>query len=87
MAIDYFPNIILVGDINIDLIRVPNAQLQNCLSLFTLTNNKTETKRTIGQSSTLRDPILVTDPCSVFDSGVIYQLMVKLVITRLLMCH
>ena len=71
MAIDYCPNIILVGDININFIHMPNAQLQDCLSLFNLTNVITEPTRTIGQSSTLIDPILVTDPCRVLDSGVI----------------
>ena len=71
MAIDYCPNIILVGDINIDFIYMPNAQLQGCLSLFNLINVITEPTRTIGQSSTLIDPILVTDSCSVLDSGVI----------------
>ena len=71
MAIDYCPNIILVGDINIDFIHMPNAQLQDCLSLFNLTNVITEPTRTIGQSSTLIDPILVTDSCRVLDSGVI----------------
>ena len=41
------------------------------MSLFNLTNVITEPTRTIGQSSTLIDPILVTDSCSVLDSGVI----------------
>ncbi|MEW8546228.1 MAG: endonuclease/exonuclease/phosphatase family protein, partial [Candidatus Thiodiazotropha sp.] len=71
MAIDYCPNIILVGDINIDFIHMSNAQLQDCLSLFNLTNVITEPTRIVGQSSTLIDPILVTDACSVLDSGVI----------------
>ena len=71
MAIDYCPNIILVGDINIDFIHMPNAQLQDCLSLFNLTNVITEPTRTIGQSSTLIDPILITYSCRVLDSGVI----------------
>ena len=50
---------------------MPNAQLQDCLSLFNLTNVITEPTRTIGMSSTLIDPILVTDSCSVLDAGVI----------------
>ena len=57
MAIDNCPNIILVGDINIDFIHMLNAQLQDCLSLFNLTNVITEPARTFGQSSTLIDPI------------------------------
>ena len=71
MAIDYCPNTILVGDMCIDFIRMVDAQLQDCLYLFNLTNVITEPTRTIGQSSALIAPILVTDSCSVLDPVVI----------------
>ena len=71
MALDYSSHIILTGDINIDFTNLTNVQLRDCLALFNLTNVIDEPTRITDYSSSLIDPILVSDACSVLDSGVI----------------
>ncbi|MEW8548488.1 MAG: reverse transcriptase family protein [Candidatus Thiodiazotropha sp.] len=68
-ALDYTQYVILTGDINIDFINLSNNQLRDCLSLFSLTNVITEPTRISANSTTLIDPVLVTDACCVLDSG------------------
>lgn len=70
-AMDYSDNVILVGDFNIDFLNLTNSQLRDCMSLFNLTNVIKEPTRTVGTSSTLIDPILVSDACFVHDAGTI----------------
>ena len=69
-ALDYTPFVKLTGDINIDFINFTNIQLRDCLSLFNLTNVIiNEPTRIAENSSTLIDPVLVSDACTVLDSG------------------
>ena len=68
-ALDYTPFVILTGDINIDFINFTNIQLRDCLSLFNLTNVINEPTRIAENSTTLIDPVLVSDACTVLDSG------------------
>lgn len=68
-ALDLTPYIVLVGDINIDFLNMQNTQLRDCLSLFNLTNVIEEPTRVTENSSTLIDPIIVSDNCKVLDSG------------------
>ena len=70
-ALDYTPHIILVGDINIDFNNLSNNLLKDCLSLFNFTNVIKEPTRVVLNTSSLIDPIIVSDTCSVLDSGVI----------------
>ena len=64
-ALDYTPNIILLGDINVDFINLSSTQILDCLTLFNLTNVIQEPTRIFGNSSTLIDPIIVSDACQV----------------------
>ena len=68
-ALDYTPFVILTGDINIDFINFTNIQLRDGLSLFNLTNVINEPTRIAENSTTLIDPVLVSDTCTVLDSG------------------
>ena len=70
-ALDYTPNIILLGDINVDFINLSNTQILDCPTLFNLTNVIQEPTRIFGNSSTLIDPIIVSDACQVLGSGTI----------------
>ena len=69
MALDYSPYVILTGDINIDFSNLTNFQLRDCISLFNLRNVITEPTRVTANSSTLIDPVIVSDACIVLDSG------------------
>ena len=71
LALDYSSDIILTGDINIDFTNLTNVQLRDCLALFNLTNVIDEPTKITDYSSSLIDPIPVSDACSVLDSGVI----------------
>ena len=71
MALDYSSHVILTGDINIDFTNLTNVQLRDCLALFDLTNVIDEPTRITDYSSSFIDPILVSDACSVLNSGVI----------------
>ena len=70
-VLDYTPFVILTGDINIDLINFTNIQLRDCLSLFNLTNVINEPTRIAENSTTLIDPVLVSDACTVLVSGIL----------------
>ena len=70
-ALDYTLNIILLGDINVDFLNLRSPDVLDCLTLFNLTNVINEPTRTIGNSSTLIDPVIVSDACQVLDSGTI----------------
>ena len=67
-ALDYTPFVILTGDINIGFIIFINIQLRDCLSRFNLTNVINEPIRIAENSTTLMDPVLVSDACTVLDS-------------------
>ena len=69
MALDYTPYVILTGDINIDFSNLTNIQLRDCMSLFDLRNVISEPTRVAADSSTLIDPVIVSDACIVLDSG------------------
>ena len=69
MALDYTPYVILTGDINIDFSNMTNIQLRDCMSLFDLRNVISEPTRVAADSSTLIDPVIVSDACIVLDSG------------------
>lgn len=68
MALDYSPYVILTGDINIDFSNLTNFQLRDCISLFNLRNVITEPTRVTANSSTLIDPVIVSDACIVLYS-------------------
>ena len=70
-ALDYTPNVILLGDINVDFLNLSNYEILDCLTLFNLSNVIKEPTRVTGNSSTLIDPILVSDACRVLDAGTI----------------
>ena len=70
-ALDYTPNVILLGDINVDFLNLSNYEILDCLTLFNLSNVINEPTRVSGNSSTLIDPILVSDACRVLDAGTI----------------
>ena len=70
-ALDYSPFAILTGDINIDFTNLTNIQLRDCLSLFNLSNIIKEPTRVVGDSKTVIEPVIVSDACSVLDSGTI----------------
>ena len=70
-ALDFTPYAILAGDINIDFLTLTNVQLRDCLSLFSLTNVIKEPTRITSNSSTLIDPIIVSDTCIILNSGTI----------------
>ncbi|MCG8045972.1 MAG: endonuclease/exonuclease/phosphatase family protein, partial [Candidatus Thiodiazotropha endolucinida] len=69
IALDYTPHVILTGDINIDFINLTNSQLRDCLSIFNLRNVLNEPTRVNANSATLIDPVIVSDVCTVLDSG------------------
>ena len=70
-ALDYTPNVILLGDINVDFIKLTNKRMRDCLAIFNLPNVIKEPTRISVNSSTLIDPIIVSDACQVCDSGTI----------------
>ena len=69
MTLDYSPYVILTCDINIDFSNLTNFQLRDCISLFNLRNVITDPTRVTANSSTLIDPVIVSDACIVLDSG------------------
>lgn len=70
-ALDYTPNVILLGDLNIDFINLTNYELHDCLTIYNLSNIIKEPTRILGNSRTLIDPIIVSDGCQILDSGTI----------------
>lgn len=70
-ALDFTPYVILTGDINIDFQHITNVYLRDFLSLYNLKNIIYEPTRVIGNASTLIDPCIVTDVCTILDSGII----------------
>ena len=65
-------HVILIGDINIDFMNLTNIQLWDYLSLFSLKKKKnviTEPTRITVNSSTLLDPVIISDACAVLNSG------------------
>ena len=54
-----------------DLINLTNNRIRDCLAIFNLSNVIKEPTRISVNSSTLIDPIIVSDACQVFDSGTI----------------
>ena len=71
MALNSCPNVVLVGDINIDCTTISNTKLRDCLTIFNMSNVINETTRILGNSSTLIDPIFVSESCCVLESGTI----------------
>ena len=70
-ALNFTPYVILTVDINIDFLQLTNSQLRDCLSLFSLTNVIDEPTRITPTAVTLIDPVLVSDSCTVFASGIL----------------
>lgn len=70
-ALDYTSSVILTGDINIDFSNLTNIQLRDCLSIYNLRNVIQSPTRVTENSSTLIDPVIVSDACIVLDSGTI----------------
>ena len=68
-ALFYTPHVILTGDINIDFSNLTNYQLRDYMSLFSLRNVITEPTRVTVNSSKFIDPVIVSDACTVLDSG------------------
>ena len=68
-ALDYTPNVILLGDINIDFINLSNRRLLDFLTIYNLRNILREPTRIVGNSSSLIDPIIVSDGCQILDCG------------------
>jgi hypothetical protein len=66
-AMNYTPNIIINGDLNVDLLRESNNKLSEIISEFNLTNVIKEPTR----NGALLDPILVSNLNIVIDSEVI----------------
>ena len=57
LALDCTPNVVLTGDININLINLVHIELRDCLNLFYLSNVINEPTRVVGNSATLIDPV------------------------------
>ena len=70
-ALNFTPYVILTVYINIDFLQLTNSQLRDCLSLFSLTNVIDEPTRITPTAVTLIDPVLVSDSCTVFASGIL----------------
>jgi len=60
-ALSYNPQVIIHGGINVDLLSVSNHKLNEIMLLFNLRNVITEPTRVTNSSSTLTDPVLVSD--------------------------
>ena len=69
-VLDYAPNVILLGDINVDFLNLSNYEILDCLTLFNLSNVIKEPTRVTGNSSTLIAPILASDACRVLDNSI-----------------
>ena len=69
IALDYTSHVILTRDMNLDFLNITNSQIKDCLSIFSLRNVLNETARVTINSSTLIDPVIVSDACTVLDSG------------------
>lgn len=67
-ALDSNPNIIIVGDLNQDLLNPNEHHLTNIMTINNLTNVINKPTRVTATSSTLIDPILVTDSVRVLHS-------------------
>jgi exonuclease III len=68
-ACEMCDDFILVGDINEDQLNISNNKLKDILVLNNLTNIITEPTRITDHSSTLLDPIVVSNKVSVHSSG------------------
>ncbi|PJE78081.1 hypothetical protein CI610_02987 [invertebrate metagenome] len=71
IAFEETPNIIITGDLNIDFLKPIRGDLCDILSNYNLTNVITEPTRQTDTSSTLLDPIIVSDTVNVVFSDVI----------------
>ena len=69
IALDYTSHIILTRDINIDFLNLTNSQMKDCLTIFSLRNVLNEPTRVTISSSTFIDAVIVSDACTVLDSG------------------
>ena len=63
IALDYTSHVILTGDINTDFLNLTNSQMKDCLTIFSLRNVLNEPTRVTINSSTLIDPVIVSDAC------------------------
>ena len=54
---------------NLDFLNITNSQIKDCLSIFSLRNVLNEPTRVTIILSTLIDPVIVSDACTVLDSG------------------
>ena len=70
-VLDFTPYVILAGKINIDFLTLINMQLRDFFSLFNLTNVIKEPTRITPNSSTLVDPVIVSNTWHILDSGTI----------------
>ena len=61
-------NVIIVGDLNQDLLNPNENKLSNIMSLNNLTNVITKPARVTINTSTLIDPIIVSDPTKVIQA-------------------
>lgn len=71
LALDCTSNVILLGDLNIDFLKAPPRYVADMFRVYNLTNVITEPTRITSHSSTLLDPIIVSDTSFVLDSGVL----------------
>ena len=71
IALEETPNVIITGDLNIDFLKNDRSELSNILSQYNMTNVITEPTRRTVTSSTLLDPIIVSDTVDVCFSDVI----------------
>ena len=71
MALDACPSVVLVGDINIECTTVSNTKVRDCLTMFNISNIIKEPTHIFGNSSTLTDPIFVSESCRFRESGTI----------------
>ena len=69
IALDYTSHVILTRDINIDFLNLTNSQMKDCLTIFSLRNVLNEPTSVTINLSTLIDPVIVSDACTVLDSG------------------
>ena len=71
-ASDLSNKVIIVGDLNIDFLNIPRSHVINGILLdYHMMNIIQHATRITQKTSTLIDPILITDNFTVFDSGTI----------------
>lgn len=64
MAFEINPNVVITGDMNSDLFNTQNNKLSEIMTLFNFKNVISKPTRITAHSSTLLDPIIISDTIS-----------------------